>query len=449
MPKEPGMNRTNYWIAGLLLLGGIGSLLYREEHGAPLSTGLQLASLLFLALILLLVVAARIRNLGLPLWGTGIAVFLAVASPLLALILFVILGILDRDQVSALWGRKGSPSPLGSMAFSPPPLSEGAGPFPASRQAPSSKPSPLSGPDFREADRVVCEGRHLGPGSTLYGYQVVRLLGEGGFGLTYLALDQQVGQRVVLKEYFPEELAQRSPDGRVHPRREERRNFQQALEGFREEAKVLARFHHPAIVRILSFFEANGTAYIVMEYLEGEDLDHYLRRRGRMRTAPEILEIVMPILEGLKEVHRYHYLHRDIKPSNILLCPHRLPTLIDFGASRSVVRKKTKLTTILTAGYAPIEQYGGSIDKQGPWTDIYAVAAVIYRMVTGEAPIDAQQRSYELLQEGRDPYRPLDPSYRERIGQGFARAVDRALSLKATDRPQSVEIFQKELVEGV
>jgi serine/threonine protein kinase len=288
--------------------------------------------------------------------------------------------------------------------------------------------------------------RHtLAPGTVLEHYRIERVLGEGGFGITYLAMDLKLEMRVVIKEYFPTELAVRGEHSQIHSRSHTREIYQRGLARFKEEAKILAKFNHPSIVRILSFFEANHTAYFVMEYEEGIDLAQYLQKKGTL-SQEEVLSIMMPILEGLKEIHAHHYLHRDIKPGNILIRKNRSPVLIDFGASKQVIAEVSRsVTSMLTEGYAPLEQYSTDLKQQGPWTDLYAVGAVIYRMITGEVPPSAQTRSYQLLQEGNDPYRPLLELRPPGFDENFLRAVDRALALKARERPQNVQEFQADI----
>ena len=289
----------------------------------------------------------------------------------------------------------------------------------------------------------------LPEGAILGDLKIVRVLGEGGFGITYLARDMREKIDVVIKEYFPNAFAIRGKDSAVSARSSEKKAFKKGLKRFRDEARILSRFNHPSIVKIREYFEMNDTAYIVMEYEEGVDLAHYLKQRSGPISQDEVLGIMMPILEGLKEVHRHNYLHRDIKPGNIIVRREKLPVLIDFGASKELLGDIGKsVTSILTEGYAPLEQYSTDVKQQGPFTDIYAVAAVIYRMITGVVPPSAQTRSYELLQEGRDPLIPLIEHKPAGYDGNFLYAIDRALALKGRDRPQSVEEFQR-LLMGV
>ena len=291
------------------------------------------------------------------------------------------------------------------------------------------------------------EDQHdLKSGSILKNYTIIRVLGEGGFGITYLAKENELGMEVVIKEYFPNEFAMRSTDSTITAKSKSLGDYSKGMQRFKEEAQILAKFNHPSIVKILGYFEANNTAYFVMEYEEGIDLSQYLKERGNGIGQEEILSIMMPILEGLKEVHTHKYLHRDIKPGNILLRNNKSPVLIDFGASKLAIGEASKsITSMLTEGYAPLEQYSTDIKKQGPYTDLYAIAAVMYKMITGAVPPSSQTRSYALLSGEEDPYRKLVRLELKGYDKSFLKAVDRALSISAKERPQNVQEFQKDI----
>jgi len=218
-------------------------------------------------------------------------------------------------------------------------------------------------------------------------YEIVSILGAGGFGITYKVKDIKLGVYRVIKEYMPNQFASRDNNTIVTciPTKEE--IFQWGLKRFLDEAKTLSKFNHIAIVKVLGYFEANNTAYFVMEYYDGETLEDYLEKnKNRQFTQDEILSIMMPIIEGLKEVHKIGYLHRDIAPDNIFLRKNSLPVLIDFGASRSAIGKKSQtLSAIVKQGYSPPEQYTAT-SKQDATTDIYALCAVMYEMITGNKP---------------------------------------------------------------
>ncbi len=294
---------------------------------------------------------------------------------------------------------------------------------------------------------MITHEHALKNGTVLNNYVIIKILGAGGFGITYLAKDKQLDMEVVIKEYFPSDLAIRKDDSTIISKSSNSENdFKKGMQRFREEAQTLATFDHPSIVKILNYFEANNTAYFVMEYEEGIDLSKYLKQKGTLLGQEEILSIIMPILEGLKEVHAHKYLHRDIKPGNILLRSNKSPVLIDFGASKLAIGEASKsITSMLTEGYAPLEQYSRDVKQQGPFTDIYAVAAVMYKMITGNVPPNAQTRSYALLSEGNDPLEPLMALKSSKYDGDFLKAVDRALSINAKERAQSVQEFQKDI----
>ena len=199
-----------------------------------------------------------------------------------------------------------------------------------------------------------------------------------------------------------------------------------------DEARTLARFDHRNIVKVHRYFEANGTAYIVMEYAEGETLADYLSRKGTLDEA-ELKRVLTPILDGLETVHGADFLHRDVKPSNIVIRDEEAsPVLLDFGAARHAVNARSRsVTTIVTPGYAPIEQYS-SRGKQGPWTDIYALGAVCYKALTGETPVDSIDRLTD------DPLESVVKRCSGKRGRGFLKAVDWALNVKEGDRPQTI-----------
>ena len=203
-------------------------------------------------------------------------------------------------------------------------------------------------------------------GHRLQEYELVRVLGMGGFGMTYLGFDHHLDKAVAIKEYLPSDIATRTADHSVAPQASEfRGDFQWGLERFLDEARTLARFDHRHIVKVYRFFEAHGTAYIVMEYAEGETLSAYLERKGTLSEA-ELKGILYPLLDGLAVVHGADFLHRDIKPGNIVLRDtDGSPVLLDFGSARQAIGAKSRsVTSIVTPGYAPIEQYS-SRGRQG------------------------------------------------------------------------------------
>jgi len=260
-------------------------------------------------------------------------------------------------------------------------------------------------PDVDEGSAVAQKDYRGGlpVGTILGGYELISILGKGGFGITYRARDFAHNQDVAIKEYLPTALAIREGRTTVLPiSTNHAEQFAWGRERFLDEARTLERLDHaPAVVRVLDFLEANGTAYMVMALVEGETLNKRLLREQRL--APEVIEgLLFPLLDGLEQVHAIGFLHRDIKPANIMVDPQDRPTLIDFGASRAAMAgRSTTLTAIFTPGYAAAEQFVSA--KQGPWTDIYGLAATLYHAITGRIPPSAIER---IMQESARILRP-------------------------------------------
>lgn len=269
-------------------------------------------------------------------------------------------------------------------------------------------------------------------------FLVGRMLGKpGGFGIAYLGWDINLDTPVAIKEYLPRDYAGRDSDRAtvVAHSREDADLFRFGLEQFLQEARTLAKFDHPNVVRVRSFFEQHGTAYLVMDYLQGMNLAEYLTTKGGRLTEQEAGEIMLPILNGLQEVHAKGFLHRDIKPQNIFVTAAGRPILLDFGAARQAMGERSRsLSVVLTQGFAPYEQYHRR-GEQGPWTDIYAVGATYYYLLTGQAPPDAAER---VAVDELKPISDLVPG----ISPGLAAAVMQALSQEASLRPQDVFIFR-------
>ena len=282
-------------------------------------------------------------------------------------------------------------------------------------------------PTSSENDQALPLGTRLGD------YRLDAVIGHGGFGITYRAFDTQLAKFVAIKEYFPVEFAVRRPDGQVAPRGARvADDFVWGRERFLDEARALARFRHAHIVPVLRYFEANGTAYTVMEFEDGRSVAQLLRAPNRRLQPDEVRRLAEGLLSGLRAVHAQGFLHRDIKPSNIIVRHDGVPVLIDFGAARQAMGAHTRtLTSILTPQYAPIEQY--ALDgKQGPWTDIYSAAAVLHHTVAGSPPPEAASRV------GADPYRPLAVTQADRFDQTLLAAIDNGLAFAPDQRPQSV-----------
>ena len=282
----------------------------------------------------------------------------------------------------------------------------------------------------------------LPQGTRIRDFEFHRVLGHGGFGITYLGWNLALDIPVAIKEYLPADLATRERDGSVVPQSSQAASdFQWGLERFLDEARTLARFQHPNIVRVHHFFEAHSTAYIAMDYVEGETLSAHLERKGTLREA-ELKGILYPLLNALAVVHGADFLHRDIKPGNIVLRDaDNSPVLLDFGSARQAIGAKSRsVTSIVTPGYAPIEQYS-SRGRQGAWTDIYALGGVCYRALTGQVPEDATDRVRH------DPLVPVAQRCAGRVSAAFLSAIDWALSVDEGARPQSVTAW-REAMEG-
>ena len=271
-------------------------------------------------------------------------------------------------------------------------------------------------------------------------YTIGSVLGQGGFGITYRATDSQLGRDVAIKEYLPAALAIRQDGTTVVPRSKGAADdFAWGRDRFVAEGRTLAALHRaPGIVRVHDFLEANGTAYLVMELLGGETLEARLARQGTLDAAA-IDRIVQPLLDGLEQVHAAGYLHRDIKPANILLDAEGRPTLIDFGASRAAVAGRSQaMTAIFTPGYAAVEQFTAA--TQGPWTDIYGLAATLHHAVAGQVPPNSIDRVLD------DTYVSLATTRRDYPPELLA-GIDAGLAVRASDRPQSIAAWRPVLAQ--
>ena len=272
----------------------------------------------------------------------------------------------------------------------------------------------------------------LKPGARIGRHEVLAVLGQGGFGITYRARDSQLNREVAIKEYLPTSLAYRADGTTVMPRSTKvAEDFTWGRDRFVAEGQTLASLHHaPGIVRVFDFLEINGTAYIVMEMLRGDTLEARVKSGGPLDGAA-VERILWTLLDGLEQVHAAGFLHRDIKPANILLDGRGNPTLIDFGASRAAMAgRTTAMTAIFTPGYAAAEQMTSA--KQGPWTDIYGLSATLYHAITGKAPPNAFDRMLD------DEYEPLASLAPPGLAPGLIAGIDAGLAVRASDRPQSI-----------
>lgn len=291
----------------------------------------------------------------------------------------------------------------------------------------------------------------LRAGTHLDEYQIREVLGQGGFGITYLADDIKLARVVALKEYLPRDFATRTAGSTVVPNSSaDAADYNWGLERFLDEARTLARFDHPHLNKVHRFFEANGTAYLVLEYIDGQTLSHLLTKYPTLPNT-HLQRIIREVLSGLAEVHQAGYVHRDIKPSNIMLRSDGSAVLLDFGAARQAVGQRSKsITSILTPGYAPVEQYDTKAEDVGPWSDLYALGMVAYRCISGlrDADLpDAVTRSRTQRKGGPDLASAVE------VGQGtydarFLQAIDWAIQVNEEDRPQTLTAWREAFSDG-
>ncbi|MEK8020417.1 MAG: serine/threonine protein kinase [Candidatus Parabeggiatoa sp.] len=282
----------------------------------------------------------------------------------------------------------------------------------------------------------------------LENYKIQSILGEGSFGITYLAKETQNNTLVAIKEYLPNELAIRDNNNYiVQPKSQtEADDFVWGLKRFVEEAQILAQFKHINIIRVLRFFQAFNTAYLVMEYEFGRNLARFLNE-GKTMTEDELISFVAALLEGLETIHQAGCLHQDIKPANIYIRDEdNNPVLIDFGAARYELGcRSRRMTTMISIGYTPYEQCDGS--QQGAWTDIYSLGAVLYRLISGQVPPEATERVAALIMHNQsDALKPAVKVGEGRYSHPFLEAIDWALKLNEQERPQTVKALRDKLL---
>ncbi|MEO8135737.1 MAG: protein kinase [Betaproteobacteria bacterium] len=279
-------------------------------------------------------------------------------------------------------------------------------------------------------------------GTRVFEFEVERVIGEGGFSIVYLAFDHSLHRRVALKEYLPSAFAYRKNAHTVLPRSaKSRETFDAGMRSFLQEARLLAQFDHPALVKVFRFWEAHGSAYMAMVHYQGDTLRALLKENPGFATESNIKALAAPLLDAVQQLHEHHCYHRDIAPDNVIVQPSGLPVLLDFGAARRIIGDMTQaLTAVLKPGYAPVEQYAdeGGL-TQGPWTDVYAFAAMLYSAVAGKPPPASVARVL------RDEMVPLSRNPPAGYDMQFLRGIDAGLAVRPEGRPQSIREFREAL----
>ena len=288
-------------------------------------------------------------------------------------------------------------------------------------------------------DTVGGSANCLAPGVQVGEYRLLDVIGEGGFGIVYRARDISLDRIVAIKEYMPATLAGRKSSNEIHVRSQHRGAFDAGLRSFINEARLLAKFSHPALVHVYRFFEFNGTAYMVMRHYEGQTFRAFLTAQQERMNQRMLAAIVGPILDVVEMLHAADCYHRDIAPDNVFLQNSGMPVLLDFGAARRIIGDMTQaLTMVLKPGFAPIEQYvdDGAM-PQGAWTDIYQIGAMLYLAITGKPPATSVARMIN------DPVAALSPAIYPGYSAQFLHGVDRALAVRPQERPQTIAALKE------
>ena len=294
--------------------------------------------------------------------------------------------------------------------------------------------------DTRPAPVHIGNENCLAIGTRLNDFEITGVLGEGGFGIVYLAFDHSLQRTVAIKEYMPGTLAGRAADGSVEVRAERHKiTFDAGLKSFINEARLLAQFDHPSLVKVYRFWEKNKTAYMAMRHYHGDTLKDIVKNRPELITEAWLKFIFKQILEALDTLYKAKILHRDVSPDNIIVQKNGDAVLLDFGSARQIIGDMTQgLTVILKPGYAPVEQYSSDDDmQQGPWTDIYALAAAMYYAILKTSPPMAVARIV------KDSLQPLHKGDYPGFSKKFLMAVDKGLAIQPKDRPQSMDEFRR------
>ena len=294
------------------------------------------------------------------------------------------------------------------------------------------------------------QGSELKPGTQLQEFVVERVLGVGGYSIVYLARDTRLDRRVALKEYVPATLAMRAPDGTVVPRLPRfAEYFDKGMQSFMNEARLIGSFEHPSLVRVYRFWAQNGTAYMVMPYYEGITLKKWLSDLGVKPSEVWLRQLADPLIEALSVMHEQRIYHRDVAPDNIMMLYDRqggsyleqkpTPLLLDFGAARRVIGDATQnLTAILKSGYSPVEQYDGEATmRQGPWTDVYALCAVLYTCAVGKPP------GSSIARVVKDDMLSAREAAKGRYSESLLAAIDAGLAVRPGERPQSMAALRR------
>jgi len=279
----------------------------------------------------------------------------------------------------------------------------------------------------------------LQPGTTLCNgkYAIEKKIGEGGFGITYKAVQSSLGRTVCIKEYFPAGKCVRNTQAKtIHLQGINEATFEKYRQAFVKEAKTLASLKHPNIVEVIDVFDENNTSYMVMTFIEGQSLQNIVANQGEL-SYPEAVNYIAQVTDAVGYLHEKHILHRDIKPDNVMITADYKAILIDFGSAREFKHDKTQAhTSMLTHGYAPTEQYTTN-SRKGAYTDIYAIGATFYFALTGKAPLEAAARMTEKMPEPKE----LSP----KIPDEANRTILKAMQIKAENRHQSVREFMDDL----
>ena len=276
-------------------------------------------------------------------------------------------------------------------------------------------------------------------GTRLSDFEITGVLGEGGFGIVYIAYDHSLQRHVAIKEYMPGALAMRGGDRGVSLRAERHQEtFKLGLKSFINEARFLAQFDHPSLVKVYRFWEQNRTAYTAMQYYQGRTIKQIVAESPELIDEAWCRKIMRQMLQALEMLYTMKILHRDISPDNIIVQENGDAVLLDFGSARQIIGDMTKgLTVILKPGYAPVEQYAGDASlEQGPFTDIYALAAVMYFAIVKQAPPSSIARMI------KDPVTALQAQAPEGFSDSFLAAIDKGLAVLSQDRPQSIDEFR-------